>query len=226
MTAYAPNINVESMPARIRAFPISDRFKMPVPWFVSWIDGKPEFRAADGEKLRQAVRFKCCWVCGEQLGRNMTFVVGPMCGINRTSAEPPSHYECAKWSAQNCPFLVNRDRKRREDEEINSDALVKNAPGFAITRNPGVCLLWTTRTYGMFSDGRGGVLFKLGEPESIECFAAGRIATLAELDASIESGLPILRDAAASDGPDGTAALNLAIERFSEVSARMIGGGA
>jgi hypothetical protein len=34
-----------------------------------------------------------------------SFVVGPMCGINRNSAEPPSHKECAQWSARNCPFL-------------------------------------------------------------------------------------------------------------------------
>lgn len=200
MQDYNPNLEIDSMPSRIKALPICDRFKMPVPWFVAWQDGKPEFRAMDGRRFNAAIREKRCWVCGDFLGRRMTFVIGPMCGINRVSSEPPSHLECAQWSARNCPFLSNANRKRREDEAINNTNFAENCSGMAITRNPGVTLLWTTRDYMPFSDGRGGVLIKIGEPETIEFYREGRHATRAEIDESVNSGLPILVEAAEKDG--------------------------
>lgn len=101
MKAYATHVgyrpDLEAPPDRIRKLAIYRGF--PVPWFVDWVpasqDGGtvliPEFRAMDGEKLVAAINQRLCWVCGEGLGKFMTFVAGPMCGINRTSAEPPSH---------------------------------------------------------------------------------------------------------------------------------------
>ncbi len=172
--------------------PIDPEKKVPVPWFVGWQDGKPEFRAMDGQKYRRAIREKLCWVCGKRLGVHMTFVAGPMCGIDRTSSEPPCHYECALWSAKNCPFLSNPRQVRREDEIINNASIAENTPGFALTRNPGVAMLWRTRQYERFPDGRGGMLIQMGEPESVEWYACGRAATRDEVIASIESGLPNL----------------------------------
>lgn len=205
MNAIRPDL--EELPVRLRALPVSDG-GYPVPWFVAWVDGKPEFRAADASKFRDAIRFRKCWVCGEQLGRLMTFVIGPMCGINRTSAEPPCHTECARWSARNCPFLANAGRTRREDDAIDAVKLQECMPGHAIARNPGVTLLWTTRDYRLFSDGRGGALLKIGDPISIECWREGRIATREEVDESIRTGIPILEKIAAEEGPLASAELS------------------
>jgi|SRR5580698_202635 hypothetical protein len=179
---------LESLPLRMRKLPVDER-GYPVPWFVAWQDGKPEFRAMDGEKWRDAIRFKLCWVCGERLGVYKTFVAGPMCGINRTSAEPPCHLECAQWSARNCPFLRNPQQGRRDMEDVS---LSESAPGFCLERNPGVALLWTTKTYSLFDDGRGKALITFGEPESMEWIAEGRPATRQEILRSIEAGLPAL----------------------------------
>ena len=203
---------LETMPLRMRRLPIDERGYV-VPWFVAMVDGKPEFRAMDEEKLRRAVREKRCWVCGERLGRHLTFVAGCMCGINRTNAEPPAHYECAAWSARNCPFLSNPQAIRREDEEFNNQALRDTAPGFAIARNPGVTMLWTCREYEVFPDGRGGMLIGMGEPERVEWLREGRTATREEVEASIASGLANL-EALARQEPGGTDALNRAIARF------------
>jgi len=130
----------------------------------------------------------------------MTFVIGPMCGINRNSAEPPSHHECAQWSARNCPFLSNAKRTRREDDVIDNASLVRDSAGVALARNPGVTLLWTTKAYRPFRDGNRGILFSIGDPESIEFYANGRSATRVEIDASVASGLPLLMDAAKAGG--------------------------
>jgi hypothetical protein len=182
----------------MQSLPIDERGYV-VPWFVDWIDGKPEFRAMDVQKWRRAIREKLCWVCGERMGRYMTFVAGPMCGINRTSSEPPSHLECAQWSSRNCPFLNNSHAIRRNDENFNAES--KCIGGFGLQRNPGVTMLWTTETYSVFDDGKGGKLLNMGEPTSVEWYAEGKLATREQVLASIESGYPAL--AAVAQQQDG-----------------------
>ncbi len=192
--------DLKPLPHRMKSLELDDR-GYPVPFFVAYVNGKPEFRAMDPDKLRRCVKFKLCWVHGEQLGRFMTFVVGPMCGINRNSAEPPSHLECGRWSAVNCPFLSNAGRVRREDELIDNKTLQANSPGIAITRNPGVTLLWTTKSYKarIYDD---GLLFTLGDPEHVQFYANGKLANRSEILASIESGVPHLRKLAEQQGPE------------------------
>lgn len=192
MPMLNPTLSIESMPERIRALPVAPN-GFPVPFFVAWVDGKPEFRAMDHTKLVRAVREKRCWVCGEPLGRLMTFVVGPMCGCNRVSSEPPSHTECARYSARNCPFLARPHMTRREG---GMEHLDPQSAGVMIERNPGVTLLWTTRGYSPFGDGNGGVLFRIGDPEAVEWFREGRAATREEVEESVRTGLPILADIA------------------------------
>jgi hypothetical protein len=214
---------LEALPARMQTLPLDAR-GYPVPWFVSWEHGVPEFRAMDGAKLRRAIRDRLCWVCGHPLGRYLAFVVGPMCGINRTSAEPPSHLECAEWSARNCPFLSRPHMVRREDDTINDEALLKQSDGFALSRNPGVTLVWITRHYNTFRGpgpivaGKptgatlGKMLFEMGEPSRVLFYAAGRPATRAEVVASVESGLPALSEMAELQRDQGAPAALLAMK--------------
>jgi hypothetical protein len=202
---------LEPLPKRIQNLPVDER-GYPIPWFVDYDDnGKPEFRAMNPEKWMRAIKFKYCWTCGERLGRWMTFVAGPMCGINRTSAEPPSHKECAEWSARNCPFLNNPDAIRRVDEKVTGEG--KCIGGHAIMRNPGVTMLWTTDTYSMTPDMRGSYVITMGEPVSVEWWTRSRHATRDEVVRSIEAGLPFLETVAVKqDG--GLAHLQTCRERF------------
>lgn len=190
-------------PANVRHLPMDPKRGIPVPWFVAWIDGQPEFRVAD--KLRDAIRFGLCWVCGRKRGRYGTFLTGPMCAVNRNTAEPPCHLECAVWSAQVCPFLT-RPHARRRDRNLPEGS--SDPGGISIKRNPGVSLLWTTRQWRVVGDGRGGVLFSLGDPSGVQWWAEGRAATRAEVEASVESGLPILREMAEAEGPRAVAELD------------------
>lgn len=203
-----PTLEGVAIPGRIRALPLAPN-GFPVPWFVAWVDGVPEFRAMDYAKFVRAIKEKRCWVCGEPLGKLMTFVVGPMCGINRTSSEPPSHLECARFSARYCPFLSRPHMDRRENglEEIGACP----AAGHMIRRNPGCTLLWTTRAYSLFGDGAGGVLIRIGEPDSVEWWREGRAATRAEVEESVRTGLPVLKAMVAEQG--GGASFDLARRR-------------
>jgi hypothetical protein len=212
-----PELDLATMPVRMQRLAIDDR-GYPVPWFVAWLDGKPEFRAMDAAKWTRAVRERRCWVCGDPLGAYLTFVVGPMCGINRTTAEPPCHRECAVWSAKNCPFLARPHMVRREDEVAAE--LSVNFPGTPILRNPGVTLLWTTRRYSVFNDGTGKPLIHLGDPVDVVWVCEGRAATREEVEASIAGGLPFLQEQAeAQDRREGRGA-GQALERLVVAFAR------
>lgn len=184
-----------------------------VPWFVAFIDGVPDFRVIRAGGIIEAVRDDKCWLCGDRLGRNVAFVIGPMCAVNRTSAEPPSHRDCAEYAAQVCPFLTNPKMVRRDNHKPE-DA---TAPaGTMLTRNPGVALVWVTRNWRPFRVDNG-ILFYVGDPEATEWYAHGREATRDEVLASIESGLPLLHAEAEAEGPDSVAALRRMTERALQV---------
>jgi hypothetical protein len=67
--------------------------------------------------------------------------------------------------------------------------------GLGLKRNPGVSLLWITRSYKVWHpDGKpsNGILMTVGEPEMVEWWAEGRNATREEVIESVESGAPAL----------------------------------
>lgn len=193
------------MPPRIARLP-RDHAGRPVPYFAAWVDGTPDFRVIDRAKFTRCVRYRRCWVCGGQLGTISTFVVGPMCAVTRTSAEPPAHTECATYSVRVCPFLITPHMRRR-DTGLPDDA--EPLAGIMLRRNPGVAVVWSTRGDPYwYTDPSGGVLFNVGAPYSVSWWAHGRAATHDEVIASIESGLPTLADVAAADGDDAQADLD------------------
>jgi hypothetical protein len=150
----------------------------------------------DVTRWASCVMLSLCWICGEALGAHLCFVAGPMCGINRTSGEPPSHRDCAIWAARNCPFLVRPHMRRREDEF--TETLV--TPGVSIRRNPGVNMIWYTKEFTVFRDGKGNPLLQMGDPLNVEWYCEGRAATRDECLDSIMGGLPLLEVEAAKDG--------------------------
>lgn len=192
------------LPERIARLPVDER-GYPVPWFVAFVDGKPDFRVVGANKRRDAVQMHRCWVCGERLGVYLTFTIGPMCVVNRVTSEPPAHTECAEFSAKACPFLTRPKMRRREND---LPAGTVDPPGIALDRNPGAVAVWTTDRFLPFqTPDRRGWLIKIGEPLQIRWYAEGRAATRAEVEASIESGYPSLLEAAEKEGPVAIAAL-------------------
>lgn len=201
----APTIirpDLPEMPPRIAALQVDPVRGYPVPWFVAWVDGKPEFRMADGTKMRRAIREKLCWVCGQKLDQNLAFLIGPMCAVNRISAEPPSHPKCAKFSVRACPFLSKPQMDRRENDLPPSGGCA----GIMIRRNPGVSLIWVTRSYSLVKDGNG-VLFRIGEPIALTAWREGRVATTDEIRESFDSGLPKLQEMALAQGAEAVTEL-------------------
>lgn len=194
------------MPRRMRELPV-DAIGRPVPWFVTWIDGKPDFRVADGAKLHRALRVSLCWACGQGFrnGEDRAWLIGPMCAVNLVTAEPPSHLDCATWSARNCTFLITPNMVRRERHMPEG---TQEPAGIMLRRNPGASVVWVTTYRGWKAEREGrGYLFRLGPARRALWFAEGREATRAEVLASIDSGLPLLRELAEKDGPEAVAEL-------------------
>src|SRR5262245_63274309 len=116
MNRIGYNSALPGPPPRIARLPL-DEPVYPVPYFVTWFDdhnnpcrdghGRPDFRVVDPQKVVGCYHRERCWICGDHMGTNKAFVIGPMCAINRTTAEPASHYECAAYAVKACPFLTH-----------------------------------------------------------------------------------------------------------------------
>jgi len=199
-TTTALRSNLPALPDRIKRLPVDER-GYPVPYFVAWLDAegnpckpeahgsKPEFRAMDAEKRIKAVSRHLCWICGDKLGTRFAFVAGPMCGVSRISAEPPSHRECAEFAVKACPFMVMPKAVRRENDLPEG---VANPVGTMIERNPGVSMVWLTRGYGIIRDTSDTFLFEIGQPFEVLWFREGRPASREEVLSAIDSGIPLL----------------------------------
>lgn len=208
---------VEDMPQAIRDLPRDER-GYPVPWFTPFVKGKPDFRFMAPGKKDQAIYNGLCWVCGQPITTSRyAFVVGPMCAINRTSAEPHSHVACARYSAKACPFLARPKMERPSGgrgvltgdkalaEMTGGVDVTGSMPGIALMRNPGVALVWVTDNA---SYRQGLELFDMGDPIRCWWYARSRDATREEVVESIDSGLPALLELALQDGEEAVDELN------------------
>lgn len=216
METTVPRLRAElpRLPARMQRLPLDNR-GYPVPYFVARINGVPDFRVADTKKWSLCVNNSHCWVCGEVVGVNKTYVIGPMCAVNRTTSEPACHLDCAQFSATACPFLTLPKAQRRDTKLPEG---VTDPGGISIPRNPGVTCLWTTRSYRLIDAGNG-YLFRIGEPSAVQWYAEKFHATRAQVLASIDSGMPLLRKMAEQDLANG---YSDALERLEEAYRNMI----
>ena len=180
-----------SLPREMADLP-KDKHGRPIPWFVDTLaDGSRDFRIVNAKAPFVATRDDLCWICGNERPQHAAFVIGPMCTINRNSAEPPSHLACATYAARMCPFLSRPNMVRRSTglpEEMIAPA------GLSLARNPGVAAVWQSRNWQPYvaQAGGRGLLFDIGDPTSVSWWAEGRSATGDEVRASIDSGLPSL----------------------------------
>jgi len=200
---------IGGLPPRMKTLP-RDKRGFPVPAFVEWFDGEPNFAVMNPDHMRRCIVAHSCWICGDQLGSYKAFVIGPMCVVNRVTSEPPSHRDCATFAALNCPFLSRPMAKRADLSHIDGKA----SAGIMIERNPGVSAVWITKGFKVRREGQG-FLFNPGDPVDLEFYAQGRRATRAEVDASVESGLPILREYVRT--PEDATQFDIYLKRYARV---------
>lgn len=155
----------------------------------------------DERHLVRCVNEQLCWICGKPLGRTSAFVIGPMCAVNRISAEPPSHPLCATFAAKACPFLSQPLAKRPGNADLEAKYGPLVQAGEPVLHNPGVTLIWYCQGYRVTPD-KQGVLFEIGHPSRVLWFREGREATRQEALDGMMKGLPFLQAEAERYGPE------------------------
>lgn len=204
------------VPEKMQALPVDER-GYPVPWFVDWVEGKPDHRLMDAKKIPDAIRFDRCWICGEAMGKYRSFCMGPMGLITLTQTEPPSHLDCLRFAVKACPHLTSPSAKHRDtgiEEAVT--------PVGTVQVNPGTWCLATTREVRIHRyviEER--YLFRIGPIDSAEWYRKGKPATRADVDAGFDYALGILRSIAKEEDTENPEAKHgeLLEARYLEVQA-------
>ena len=188
-TVAAPKLRptLPPLPRYMRGLPIDAR-GFPVPWFVAWFDGKPDFRVIRPDAILGAIKLDRCWICGGPLGTRKVFVTGPASALQRLTTEPPSHLECAAFAVRACPFIANPEARRP------SKPLPENSSPITVTAaaNPGTYCMWTVRDYEPRMHSQA-LLMRFGDPEELTWWAAGREATRDEVIAGLDRAMERLK---------------------------------
>jgi len=91
----------------------------PIPYFVSYINGKPEFRFIQPERIMMIIERKVCHICGKPLPKDFCyFISGPMGLQNRISTDAGMHRVCAEFSLIACPHLFFQKSERRHNDAL------------------------------------------------------------------------------------------------------------
>jgi hypothetical protein len=184
---YKPELT--AMPDRIARLPVYGGY--PIPWFVVAIKGVPDFRLVDPKKFMDALREKRCWTCGGILGRRKAFITGPIAIINRTAAEPPSHYDCAVWAIKNCPFLSDPFAKRNPTDMPETGVM----GGCMLKHNPGIIALIVSNTMKVERDYVHGFIITLGPIVTLEWWQKGEKAQPDHVWRALDDGYARLQKA-------------------------------
>lgn len=196
-------LGLPPVPERLRSRPVQSGY--PVPWFAARIEGRYDFRVADADLIAPAIKKRLCWICGQPLGSYVSLPIGPISALNRVTAEPPSHKDCADWAAVACPFLA-----QAQDRRAIGLPDIQPLPDYATPTQPPVTVVWTTkaRNIELFKSPDGALLVSFGSPTSIGWFRQSRSASRAECLAAIDEGIAYLKDLSS-----GSAAEIAGIER-------------
>lgn len=186
--ATAPRRELPPMPPRIAALPVDQR-GYPIPFFVAYPDGKPDFRLTDPEKLISCVTHSRCLVCGQKITNadSIVFVFNLTCAVTRKTDEPPCHRSCAEWSIRACPFMLMPKMKRAPLEKLPPTIEER---GNSYLDNIGVFVLWECESFTVDD----GFYFFVGDPVQTEFFAEGRPATEEEIEYARARREPMLRE--------------------------------
>lgn len=182
------------LPAYMRDLPLSEQ-GYPIPYFVGMDNGRPNFQLADTRKWLNCTEQGRCWICGKTLGAFKVFAIGPMAAINRISAEPPSHLDCAEYAVAACPFLLHPKAKRRALDETLPLVM---PPGVHTEHNPGVMLLWTTKSSTFNSRARPSIIH-LGEPTTVRWYSEGKAANRLQATAAMDDARERLSEMCANN---------------------------
>ena len=94
------------MPDRVRALGL-DPIGNPLLFFCErGANGLVNYRAVRAEAVDRCLTHRLCYICGTTLGRNQSFLTGPVGALRQVAIDPPCHRACAVYAAQACPYFT------------------------------------------------------------------------------------------------------------------------
>lgn len=95
--------NTMEEPERVARLP---HYKgLPVTYTTLVVDGVPNFRAIDSDKVWEVKDKKKCSICGEPLDYWIAFMVSEKEAESRYVFDNPNHEDCLRYAFNVCPFL-------------------------------------------------------------------------------------------------------------------------
>jgi hypothetical protein len=102
------------IPKELLHLPVDERGYV-IPFFVTYVDGKPDFRLLDIRKQNKCITKRLCPVCGRKLPKDSMFFIGGIKTFtNRVCTDPGMHRVCAEYSLMTCPHMYLEKAQRRE----------------------------------------------------------------------------------------------------------------
>jgi hypothetical protein len=123
------------IPDFLKHLPIDSR-GYPIPFFVTMVKGKPDFRLLDGKKQRRAFFNNLCGICGKELFAIAYSISGPLGLRNAVSQDPLMHLECAQFSLKVCPHLHFEKADRRETGDLYKKVMNDKEQDFLVKEKP------------------------------------------------------------------------------------------
>lgn len=157
------------MPARIARLPRTAN-GYPIPYFVAYINGKPDMKILDAHKQLTCIQYRRCGICGESIGGEVAFISGPIGIANCVVTDPGMHEECAEYAIRVCPFMARPNAKRAADFTYPEGSA--KSPG-ALEERPDRTGIAISRAYAGRNAGDGSVLIKFYPPSRVRWFVDG-----------------------------------------------------
>jgi hypothetical protein len=150
------NLDIPSQLAHLK----KDSRGYPIPYFVSEVNGKPEFRFLRPERLEMIIERKLCHICGKKLPTDFFyFISGPIGLKNRISTDAAMHRICAEFSLQACPHLFLQKAERRDNDPIAKE-LVSKDPAMIIEKPDELFLVKCDKFRVIKEGGRGYIHYR------------------------------------------------------------------
>jgi hypothetical protein len=140
----------EDTPWRLEWRPKDDRGYI-IPYTQHIVDGVPDFRTLDAERVARCLTNKLCAMCGAPLGVHLYFIGGPRCLKHGMFYDPAMHQDCAKYALRVCPHLSRSKGRYAEpplstpetkivhgavDPEKVGYSFLMHTKGFTVRRDP------------------------------------------------------------------------------------------
>lgn len=163
-----------TIPERLATRPV-DRRGYPIPWTVKLdLEGRPDFRVIDAEKVTMAVNLKRCAMCGEQLGRHLAFIGGPVSFSTRLFTDMPMHKVCATYAIQVCPWLAAPNMRYAEKLPQMSGAVTVMHTEEMVLERPERFFIATTKGCRLVRTPGGSIVMQADPWEWHEWWRHGR----------------------------------------------------